>query len=697
MGKIVGSARRLPFRFIPRRETLPQIPSIVSCGMPETKRSAQKRIIELRRQIEGHNRRYFEEAAPVISDREYDELYRELSELEKHFPQLASSESPTQKVGGTPLKSFAQITHRVPMLSLDNTYSESEVGEFYRRMQKALPNEAIPVVIEPKVDGVAVSLLYEKGELRHAATRGDGMVGDDITQNIRTIRSVPARLNGGPDVLEVRGEVFMDKQGFAKLNVERQEAGLPPFANPRNATAGSLKQLDPAIAARRPLGVVFYGVGVVEGAALEKHSRLFALLKKLKLPCSERYWLADSIDGILNAIRELDKVRHDFAYQTDGAVVKVDAFEQRARLGFTAKSPRWAIAYKYEAERVETRLQDILIQVGRTGVLTPVAALEPVTVSGSRVSRATLHNEEEIERKDIRIGDVVLLEKAGEVIPAVVSVRADLRTGSEKKFRMPLTCPECGSKVVKDEGQVAVRCVNSQCPAQLKRRIEHFASRGAMDIEGLGEAMVEQLVERELVRNLSDIYHLDLSALSDLERMGEKSAGNLISAMERSKTRPLWRLIFGLGILHVGVSASRALADHFSNLDSLMQSSPEELQRIPDVGEVVGRSIHTFFQESANRAMIARLLERGVQPATDARTTRSDPTIKETTWVLTGTLSQPRDEIAEIIISRGGKVSASVSKKTSFVLAGEDAGSKLKKAKQLGIRVLTEADFRKML
>ena len=415
------------------------------------------------------------------------------------------------------------------------------------------------------------------------------------------------------------------------------------------------------------------------------------------MPCSERHWLADSTDEILNAIRELDELRHDFAYQTDGAVVKVDALEQRARLGFTAKSPRWAIAYKYAAERVETRLPDILIQVGRTGVLTPVAALEPVTVSGSRVSRATLHNEEEIERKDIRIGDVVLLEKAGEVIPAVVSVRVDLRTGKEKKFRMPTTCPECGRKVVKDEGQVAVRCVNSQCPAQLKRRIEHFASRGAMDIEGLGEAMVAQLVEGKLIRDLSDIYVLTLATLSKLERMAEKSPGNLIAAIERSKTRPLWRLIFGLGILHVGVSASRALAEHFGNLDSLMQSSPEELQRIPDVGEVVGRSIHTFFQEIANREMIARLLTRGVKPAIEARTAKPDSTIKGTTWVLTGALSQPRDEIAEIIISRGGKVSASVSKKTSFLLAGDDAGSKLEKAKQLGIPVLAEADFRKML
>ncbi len=565
-------------------------------------------------EIEEHNRRYYEEAAPTIEDRDYDKLYRELVGLEAQFPQFASPDSPTQRVGGKPLEAFAQVTHRVPMLSLDNTYSEEEIADFYRRVQKLLPNEKIPVVIEPKVDGVAVSLFYEKGRLRYAATRGDGTVGDDITQNIRTIRTVPAQLKGStPDVLEVRGEVYMDKKGFAKLNAERAEAGLPEFANPRNSAAGSLKQLDPAMAAKRPLGIILYGTGLIEGAALEKHSALFPFLKKLGLPTSERWWTADSIEEILTAIRELDQVRQNFVYQTDGAVVKVDSFAQREALGFTAKSPRWAIAYKYAAERVETRLLDILIQVGRTGVLTPVAALEPVTVSGSRVSRATLHNQEEIERKDIRIGDTVLLEKAGEVIPAVVGVRTDLRSGKEKKFRMPTTCPECGSKLVKDPEQVAVRCVNSQCPKQLKRRIEHFASRGAMDIEGLGEAMVEQLVRHKFIHEISDIYDLDAAKLSQLERMGEKSISNLLGAIEQSKTRPLWRLIYALGILHVGVSASRALDEHFHSLDALMKSTPEELQRIPDVGEVVGESIHQFFQENRNRKMIDHLQRAGLR------------------------------------------------------------------------------------
>ena len=667
--------------------------------MAETEAATARRVAALREEIEEHNRRYYEEAAPTISDRDYDRLYRELVELEERFPQLLTPDSPTHRVGGEPLKAFSQITHRAPMLSLDNTYSEEEVGAFYRRIEKLLPNEKIPVVVEPKVDGVAVSLLYEKGRLKYAATRGDGTTGDDITQNIRTIRSLPKELKGdAPRLFEVRGEVFMTKQGFAKLNAERSEAGLPIFANPRNSAAGSLKQLDPAITAKRPLGVIFYGTGAVEGIELTHHSKLFPLLKKLGLPCSERWWPAESLEEILRAIHALEKIRHDFVYETDGAVVKVDAFAQRESLGMTAKSPRWAMAFKYEAERVETRLLDILIQVGRTGVLTPVAALEPVVVSGSRVARATLHNEEEVARKDIRIGDTVVIEKAGEVIPAVVSVRSDLRDGSEKKFRMPAQCPICGSKVVREEEQVAVRCVNAQCPAQLKRRIEHFASRGALDIEGLGEAMVEQLVERKLVQEVSDIYRLTSTQLSELERMGEKSVSNLMAAIERSKEQPLWRLLFGLGILHVGVSAARALADHFQNLEALRDATPDELQRIPDVGEVVGASIAQFFHEPGNRMMIERLRAAGLRLTSERKAASgSDSKIKGTTWVITGTLSQPRDEIAEQIIQHGGKVSGSVSKKTSFVLAGEEAGSKLEKARKLGVRIIDEAGFRRLL
>jgi DNA ligase (NAD+) len=448
--------------------------------------------------------------------------------------------------------------------------------------------------------------------------------------------------------------------------------------------------------ARRPLGIIFYGTGAVEGVKLEKHSDLFPLLDRFGLPHSERIWSASSAETIINAIQELDKVRRDFRYQTDGAVVKVDSLAQRKRLGFTAKSPRWAIAFKYEAERVQTRLHDILVQVGRTGVLTPVAALDPILVSGSTVSRATLHNEEEIARKDIRIGDTVFVEKAGEVIPAVVDVRKELRTGSEKKFRMPIKCPECGSAVVKDAAQVAVRCVNAQCPAQVRRRIEHFASRGAMDIEGLGEMMVTQSVKARLVRDVADIYMLDASKLSQLERTGEKSIRNLLDAIERSKMRPLWRLIFGLGILHVGESSSRELAAHFQSIEALMNALAEELQRIPDVGEVVGASIHQFFQEPHNRDLIARLKKAGLKPTVEPRKT-SDSAITGTTWVITGTLSQPRDEIAELIISRAGRVSGSVSKKTTYLLAGDEAGGKLEKAKKLGVKIIDEKAFRRML
>ena len=667
--------------------------------MPETEASVEQRIGALRAEIREHDRRYYEEAAPTISDREYDRLYRELVDLESRYPQFASADSPTRRVGGAPQKAFAPITHRVPMLSLDNTYSEEEVAAFYRRMEKLLPNQKIPVVVEPKVDGVAVSLLYEEGHLRYAATRGDGRTGDDITQNIRTIRSLPKRLKGdAPRVFEVRGEVFMTKEGFAKLNAERSEAGLPVFANPRNSAAGSLKQLDPAITARRPLGIILYGTGAVEGVELTHQTELMELLKKLGLPCSERWWYATSVEEILRAIHELETIRHDFVYETDGAVVKVDDFAQRESLGLTAKAPRWAMAFKYEAERVETRLLDIRIQVGRTGTLTPVATLEPVFVSGSTVARATLHNQEEIARKDIRIGDMVVVEKAGEVIPAIVSVRKDLRDGTEKKFHMASNCPVCGSKVVKDEGQVAMRCVNAQCPAQRRRRIEHFASRGAMDIEGLGEAMVDQLVSHDLIADAGDVYSLTSEQLLGLERIGEKSAANLLGAIERSKKQPLWRLLVALGILHVGVSAARALADHFPDLDRLMAATPEELQRIPDVGEVVGHSIAQFFREPGNRAMIEKLRRAGVRLMSEPKAAAAnDSKIKGTTWVITGTLSRPRDEIAEEIVRRGGKVSGSVSKKTSFVLAGEAAGSKLEKAKQLGIRVLDEEQFQSLI
>src|SRR4051812_42246916 len=482
---------------------------------------AAARIQTLRREIKEHDRRYYEEAAPTISDREYDRLYKELIDLEAKFPDLLTPASPTQRVGGKPLQAFAQIQHRSPMLSLDNTYSEQEVVNFYKRITRLLPDEKIPVVIEPKVDGVAVSVMYEKGRLKYAATRGDGLVGDDITQNIKTIRSVPHQLrDDAPDIFEVRGEAYLDKAGFEKLNRERKAAGLPLFANPRNAAAGSLKHLDPKAIAQRPLGIVFYGTGAVKGADVDLHSKIFRLFKKLGLPTHEDWWLADSIDEMLKAIRNLDDIRHNFPYQTDGAVVKVDALAQRERLGFTAKSPRWAIAYKYAAERVETRINDIIIQVGRTGILTPVAVLEPVLVSGSTVARATLHNEDEIKRKDIRIGDTVVIEKAGEVIPAVVEVVKSKRPRDTKRFDFAKhihgKCPVCGSAIKRDPEFVAWRCQNLQCPAQSTRRLEFLGARGALDIEGIGGIVADKLVERGLVREPLDLFEVKFPELAAL-------------------------------------------------------------------------------------------------------------------------------------------------------------------------------------
>ncbi len=719
--------------------------------MTVDERQAAKRVAQLRREIEEHNRRYYEEAAPTISDREYDRLYQELVALEARFPQLVSPDSPTQQVGGKPLQAFAQIPHRVPMLSLDNTYSEKEVASFYARIMRLLPNEKIPVVIEPKVDGVAVSLLYEKGQLRHAATRGDGSVGDDITQNIKTIRSIPHHLRGrAPKVFEVRGEVFMDRRGFTKLNEERSKVGLPLFANPRNAAAGSLKHLDPSIVSKRPLGIVFYGTGAVEDVDLKKHSELFPLLKELGLPHSERWWRADSVDEILKAIRELDSVRQDFAYQTDGAVVKVDAFAQRERLGFTAKSPRWAIAYKYEAERAETRLLNIVIQVGRTGILTPVAVLEPVLVSGSTVGRATLHNEDEIKRKDIRIGDTVVIEKAGEVIPAVVEVVKPKRPRSAAPFdffkHIHGKCPVCGGPVRRDPQFVAWRCENIQCPAQTTRRVEFFAARGALDIESVGGIVADKLVERGLVREPLDLFELKLEQLAKLNLgteeapriFGEKNATKAIHAIERARTFPVSRWLFALAIPEVGKTTATQLARFHDSIDNaahsgllrdvldyhekreqkqnaneiaerLIQAGFAERSKskagkgvgiVTEVGPVVAQSVLNFFASATGKKILQRLKQLGIQPKSEKVSARkvAELPLAGKTFVLTGALpSMTREEATEEIEALGGKVSSSVSKKTNYVLAGEDAGSKLAKAKQIGIRILDEAEFRKML
>jgi len=713
-------------------------------------KEAAKRIQQLREEIRKHDRLYYEEAAPIISDREYDRLYKELVDLETQFPDLITPDSPTQRVGGKPLKAFEQVSHVIPMLSLDNTYSEEEVKNFHARIRRLLPNEKIPVVIEPKVDGVAVSLIYENGRLRQAATRGDGNVGDNITQNIRTIRSVPERLrDAAPKLLEVRGEVYMDRKGFEKLNDERKRQGLPLFANPRNAAAGSLKQLDPAIVAKRPLGVVFYGTGATEGLNVDVHSEIFPLLKKLGLPATERWWVAESVEEILDAIHELDGIRHNFAYQTDGAVVKVNSFAQRERLGFTAKSPRWAIAYKYAAERVETRLRDIVIQVGRTGILTPVAVLEPVLVSGSTVARATLHNEDEIKRKDIRVGDTVVIEKAGEVIPAVVTVVKSKRPRDAKPFDFARhihgKCPICGGPIRRDPQFVAWRCENLRCPAQTTRRVEFFAARSALDIESVGGIVADKLVEGGLIREPLDLFKLKTEQLAKLNLgtdeaprvFGEKNATKAIKAIERAKTLPLSRWLFALAIPDVGKTTATQLAQFHDNIDDVAhsqllldvlkyhqkrdqkESAREIAERlikagfaerskskaekdgiVTEVGPVVAQSVLDFFASTTGKKILRRLSELEIQPKSEKISAKkaAELPLAGNTFVLTGTLpSMTRDEARKKIEALGGHVSSSVSKKTHYVLAGTEPGSKFDKAKQLGVKIIDEAEFRKIL
>ncbi len=662
---------------------------------------AQKRIDHLRREIERHNDLYYNQAQPEISDREYDALYQELEQRESQFPDLITPDSPTQRVGGRPLEAFESVRHAVPMMSLSNTYSKDALRKYDTRIRKRVPDESFGYILEPKIDGVAVNLRYENGRLVLGATRGDGETGDDITANLKTVRSIPLKLKRRkniPNVLEVRGEVYMTKDGFARLNRQREEDGQTAFANPRNATAGSLKQLDPRIVAKRPLDALFYSVGELDGASFDTHKELLDSLKSFGLRSHDRIWLCKSIDEALDALDELENKRHDFPFEIDGGVIKVNERTLYDTLGFTAKSPRWAIAYKYEAEQGETTLRDITVQVGRTGVLTPVAELEPVKVAGSTISRATLHNEDEIRRKDIRIGDRVYVEKAGEVIPAVAGVNKKARTGKEKTFRMPEKCPVCGEPATKREGEVALRCENLQCPAQIKQWLRHFASRGAMDIEGLGDALIEQLVDQELIESVADLYRLKKDDLLKLERMGDKSAQNLLDGINESKKRDFWRVLFALGIRHVGARSAQTLEERFPDIDTLMKASTEELDAIPDIGEVVARSIHEFFRNPRNRKVIEELKEAGITLKSKRQSAPASSALKGKTFVLTGTLERfTRDEASETIRALGGSVSSSVSGKTDFVVAGENPGSKLDKANELGVAVLDEKAFRKLI
>ena len=671
---------------------------------------AKARHAELVEEIRRHDYLYYVEANPRISDREYDALYRELRDVEAQFPDLVTPDSPTQRVGGQPIKAFKPVQHLMPMMSLDNTYSQAEVWQFVARVQRLLPHQTLDWVVEPKVDGVAVSLRYEEGMFTVGATRGDGTTGDDITGNLKTIRSLPLNLKASrksastkiPKLLEVRGEVYLPLESFKKANAERLAANEEPFANPRNAAAGSLKQLDPRIVARRGLDVVLYGLGYLEGGdPPERHSEALQWFKSLGLKTPEKTWLCRSEEDLIEAISELDKLRHNFRYQTDGAVLKLDMRALREKVGATSHAPRWAIAYKYEAEQAETKVNNITVQVGRTGALTPVAELQPVHLAGTVVKRATLHNEDQIRRLDVRIGDTVTIQKAGEIIPEVVGVVLHKRIGEEKVFHFPKHCPECGSPIARggvSGEEVAWRCTNLACPAQVRGRIEHWCARGAMDIEGGGEVLVRQLVENGLARDVADLYSLTLDEVSGLERRAEKSAQNFLDGVEASKKRDLWRLIYGLGILHVGAGVAKALARHFATLDDLRSASVEELTETEDIGEVIAQSVFQWFHEERNQKLIERLRGAGLNFRSELYKPRAAKgKLAGKTFVLTGTLpTLKREEATARIEALGGKVSSSVSKKTDYVVAGEEAGSKLEKAQQLGIEVLSEEELLKM-
>jgi DNA ligase (NAD+) len=659
----------------------------------------QERVEKLQEEIRRYDYYYYVLNQPLISDAEYDKLFRELLELERQYPELVTPDSPTQRVGAPPAEEFAPVEHAIPMLSLANCFNDEELEEWDDRVRRMLGGEPVEYVCEPKLDGLSVELVYVDGVFTVGSTRGDGRVGEDVTRNLRTIKQVPLRLfplNGKvPRLLEARGEVYMEKEAFRRLNEERERAGEPLFANPRNAAAGSLRQLDPNVTASRPLKIFFYAMGRAEGIEIRSQVELLTTFPKLGLPVNPLWKLCKTLDEVKAFYRELLAMRHELPYEADGMVVKVNDFAQREILGEVSRAPRWAIAYKFPAEEATTRVLDIVVQVGRTGALTPVAILEPVEVSGATVSRATLHNEDEIRRKDIRIGDWVIVRRAGEVIPEVVKSIPERRTGAEKEFKMPERCPACGGPVVRPPGEVAYRCENLSCPARIKESIRHFASRRAMDIEGLGEKLVDQLVETGLVRKLSDIYRLKKEDLVNLERMGEKSAQNLLEQIERSKNAGLARLIFALGIRYVGEHLAEVLAEHFPSLEALSNATYEELIQIPEIGPRIAQSIVDFFRNAENRKLIQELKELGVK--TEAEKPKEGP-LSGKTFVFTGTLSAfPREEARRLVESLGGRVASTVSRKVDYVVVGADPGEKLRKAQELGITILTEEEFRKLV
>ena len=663
-------------------------------SIPQKARDRAKRLAQ---EIDRHNRLYFVEAKPEISDAGFDALLKELEALEAEYPELRTPDSPTQRVGGEPIKGFETVRHAVPMLSIDNTYSAEELRAFDERVRKGLNGESPRYVIEAKIDGVAVSLRYEEGVLVRGATRGDGYAGDDITANLRTVRTLPLRLTGRPPaLLEVRGEVFMHTSELERINKEREKAGDPPYANPRNTTAGTLKQLDPKNVARRRLDLFVYDIAPLEGTEITAHHETLARLKKMGFPVNPDAVECADIEEVLRSCEEWETRRRELDYEIDGMVIKVDSAEQRERLGATSKAPRWVIAFKFPAEVAQTKLLDITVQVGKSGTLTPVAELEPVSLAGTTVRRASLYNFEDLARKDLRIGDTVEVQKAGEIIPQVLRAVPGKRRKGAKRFPIPKRCPVCKTEVHKDPDGAFLRCLNFACPAQVKERLEYFASRGAMDIEGLGPAIVELLVDDGLVANPADVYDLKVESLTKFKKSGGKWAENLIEGIRKSKERPLHRMLNGLGIRHVGSRTAEVLAGHFKSLETLMAASPEELEAVPEVGEIVARSIYDFFDTQENQRLVERLKDHGLTLAV-TETAAGPRSLEGKTIVVTGTLSNySRDTINERIRELGGRASSSLSSKTDYLLAGENAGSKLTKARQLGIAIIDEDEFEKL-
>ena len=662
------------------------------------------RAADLRRQIEHHNYRYYVLDDPEVADAEYDRLMRELEELESRYPDIVTPESPTQRVGAAPMAEFGEVVHRVPMLSLENAFSEEDVRDFDRRVRERLAGAAaVDYAAEPKLDGLAVSLMFEAGKFTIGATRGDGATGEDVTRNLRAIRAVPLQLRGEghPRLLEVRGEVFMPIAGFKRFNAQAEARGEKIYVNPRNAAAGSLRQLDPKLTAGRPLDIYFYGVGYVEKGSLpDRHSEILRALRGWGLKTSPEARVVRGIEGCLEYYADIGRRRASLTYQIDGVVYKVDDLRAQQRLGFVSRAPRWALAHKFPAEEATTVVRAIEFQVGRTGALTPVARLEPVFVGGVTVSNATLHNMDEVERKDVRVGDTIVIRRAGDVIPEVVKVVSERRPAHTTPVELPSRCPQCGSAVERIAEQAIARCTGGLfCPAQRKEALRHFASRRALDIEGLGTSLIDQLVTSGMVQTPADLYSLKLDQLAELERMGEKSAAKLKAALERSKSTTLPRFLYALGIRDVGEATARALAVHFRDLDPLLEASVDEIERVPDVGPVVAASVQRFFQQQHNREVIGALRQRGVHwPPLEPAAAAADSPFSGKTWVLTGTLtSMTREEAQERILALGGKVSGSVSKKTSYVIAGEDAGSKLRKAQELGVAVISEQQLLDLL